>query len=193
MRRISFLLFLISASSTFAQKVRVGDSLEVSFLTFEHRLVDSSRFNLGIKLKNATEKPILAYGELDLGYPQERFANSYVLLEKKVSGRYFKQPTGFHKISDEALANKAYRHFDPPKVALAPLGEDTLWLSLRKLMLEYDTGNYRIKIYFRTNTIRDSSSELDSSAYYFPPMDKIRYISSNWIYFRVQTRLRFAR
>jgi hypothetical protein len=192
MRRLSFLLFLISASNTFAQKIGIGDSLEVSFLTFEHGLADSSQFNLGIKLKNTSEKPTLVYKKLDLGYPQERFANSYILLEKKASGRYIKQPTGFHRISDEALTNKAYMHFDPPKRALAALGEDTLWLSLRKIMLEYDTGTYRIKIFLRTNTIQDLSSELDSSHYYFPPMDKIKYISSNWIHFRVQRRLRFA-
>jgi hypothetical protein len=106
---------LLLALRSFGQTVKLGDSVEISFLTPDIELVDSSQLFIRIAFKNIIRKPISVYKDLNLGYPQERFANLDLVLERRISGKYIRQWTGSYRISEEYSTNRAFRHFDPKK------------------------------------------------------------------------------
>jgi hypothetical protein len=193
MKQLILLLNLISAISAYSQTARIGDSIEISFMPVVNGIVDSAHHHLSIIFINISHRPILVYKELNHAYPQSRFGNVYASVEKKIVGTYTRLPTPFYRLSDEALRDKAYRHFDPPKVVLGPSLSDTLLFDLRDLALEFDSGYYRINLNLRINTVLDTTATgPDSSAYYPDPSnDKVEYLSSDWIYFVIKKQIWF--
>jgi hypothetical protein len=182
----SLVLFLTSISSR-GQTVVLGDSLKVSFIDPDKAISDSNRLYTGVVLENIAKRPIEVYKELIEGYLNDRFCNAHLSVEKQMDGKFVPQPLALYKSSPE---EEAIRHFDPPKTLLSPGDRDTLKLFMGHLGLIFTSGKYRVKFSLRSETILNRSEyQFDPTGASVPPLDKIKYIASDWKYFRVITRL----
>lgn len=185
MKKIVLLnLFLLSALALRAQKIRVGDSLEISFLKMDKVFLDSNNVYIKIAYHNIARRPILVYRRLAWGF--ERFSNMDVVVEKQMDGKYLQQSMPTYKIMPERLTADSLRHYDLPKKKIAPFQSDTLMFDLLRLMWHFDPGYYRIKTSLRIQTIQDTTEyHQDPTGATSPPEDKLKYITSDWIYFTV--------
>jgi hypothetical protein len=185
-----FLALVLLTLISYGQKIRVGDSLEITFNPMGKEVKSADQLQVIVEYKNISRRVVTVYDELDYGYSNEKFANVSMELERRILGRYTVEPLMSYRISDDYLFNRTYRHFDPTKSPLAPSDKIIKNFDFKTIIGEYDTGYYRIRLNLRVNTIWDLSIyEPDSSKIYNPPIDKIEYISSDWIYFYVPKKI----
>jgi hypothetical protein len=189
----NLLLFflLILGSTALGQKIMLGDSVEICFQKMDSIIFDSSQIRVSITFRNISKRPILVYESLQQGYLKDRFQNINIELEKQSQDKYLYKATMFYEISDKYEFSDSFRHYDLPKIQLSPFKTDTLWYHLMHLGTYFDSGNYRIKINLRVQTIPDTTEyHFDSTGATAPPVDEIKYVSSNWIYFQFVDRKR---
>jgi hypothetical protein len=183
-------LFFLSAFALMSQKIEIGDSVTISFQKMDEIIIDSNNFYIKIVSANISRRPIYVYEHLTQGDLNDRFRNVNMILEKEVNGKYLAETKNSYRISNEALVADSLRHFDLPKKQISSLTHDTLLFNLLKLNGYFDAGNYRVKINLRIQTIRDTTEyhqNPDGSNY--PPEDKIKYVASDWIYFRLPHKI----
>jgi len=169
----------------------LGDSVEICFQKMDSIISDSDQLRVSITFKNTSKQPIQIYESLKQGYLHDRFQNINIELEKRSHGKYLYKETMFYRISDKYEYSDSFRHYDLPKIKLSPSEIDTLWYSLLRLGTYFDTGDYRIKISLRVQTIQDTTEyHFDSTGATAPPVDEIKYVTSNWICFRFKDQKR---
>lgn len=188
MRTITFFLLFLTTASCYGQEKK--DSLAIGFLFSKSPVRDNSGMTLRVVYKNLTNREVTIYRTLqEGGLPNDRFANIYVVLEKKKNGNFAEYSTNTFDINPAIYYNMeidSLRHFDLPKKTLAPFSADTLTLNLLKAHSLIDTGEYRLNADLRVRTIRDNTPYSDPNGEKTPPFDKLFYKSSGWIYFRVE-------
>lgn len=188
-----FVIFTILSLHSVCQ-FKEGDSLKILFLPMDELIGDSIHLHSSIMYENISRRPIVVYRKLSNGYLNDRFCNVNVVVEREEAGKYLDQQTMFYDRSPQLLYADSLRHFDLPKFPLAPLTKDTLILNFYQLGLDFDKGNYRIKINLRIRTIQDTTEyRHDPTGATVPPEDKLQYITSDWIYFKVSKRIYVTR
>jgi hypothetical protein len=193
-KKILLNFFFLSAFALHAQEMRVGDSVEISFLKMDKTILDASNLHIKIAYENIAKRPVLVYNRLDWGNLYDRFGNIDITVERQVNGKYLHESMPTYKINPEHLVADSLRHYDVPKKVITPLEKDTLLFDLLRLMSYFDTGFYRIKINLRIETIKDTTEyHAAPNGDTFPPEDKIKYITSDWIYFLVPKKISLSR
>jgi len=184
---ISLLFFALISKG---QIVKVGDSLEIAICQLDKVIHDSDQLNLKIVYRNISKRPVRVYKELKEGYFNDKFYNINIIVEKEAHGQYLGIATPYYDPDSRLVFADSLRHYDLPKSKLLPAKNDTLIYNLYHLREGFDAGNYRIRINLRYQTIRDDTPhQYDSTGASVPPEDEIKYITSDWIYFRVTRRV----
>lgn len=111
-------------------------------------------------------------------------------IEKKTPKGYQYESLLYYKPNPDIYFADFLRHYDLPKTQLLPHQRDTLHFNLLRKGITLDTGYYRMKIRLRVQTIEDTSAyRHDPTGASVPPEDQIKYITSDWIYFKVRKRM----
>lgn len=184
--------FLVALSFIFSiqiygQKIILGDSVEVTFCKLGKKISDSSQLKVVVVYKNLLNRPIYVYDKLSSGDLNDRFHNINIELQKEEKGNYVSVIGMYYKPNPDLYFADSLRHYDLPKDRQPSFGIDTLTFDLYRLGAGFEAGKYRLKIYLRSQTILDNTVyHYDPTGSSMPPLDTIKYISSNWIYFETQ-------
>jgi len=184
---ISLLFFALISKG---QIVKVGDSLEIAICQLDKVIHDSDQLNLKIVYRNISKKPIWVYKNLEEGYFNDKFYNINIIVEKEAHGQYVGIATADYYPDSRLVYADSLRHYDLPKSKLLPAKKDILIYNLYRLREGFDAGNYRLRVNLRYQTIRDNTPyQYDSTGASVPPEDEIKYIASDWMYFKVTRRV----
>lgn len=190
MRRLIILQYLLIATFfVFGQNGKAVDSLHVKFFFPYSMVYDSSHLTLNVIYRNNTNRYISIYESLDEGYKGDRFFNISIEMEKLNKNKYSYHPLRFYISAHAGRMEDSFRHYDLPKKQLQPYASDTLTLDILKVANGFSPGKYRFKAHLRVKTIRDDREYNDPNFESEPPMDKIEYTSSQWIYFTVKKEI----
>jgi len=182
------LIFLTACLNGNAQNARRLDSVEVRFMQLGN-ISDSSGLFLKVVYTNLRYRPIKIYRRLEEGNTSDRFSNISIRLQMKDStGKYSNKVLYHDRVSD---FSPGHRHFDIQKKPLPPLASDTLLLNLLETTRVFWEGEYRIKVYLRVKTIFNNEKYDYNDQSRLPPDDEIKYIDSDWIYFKVNKYIQY--
>jgi hypothetical protein len=186
-------LSLIISIACLSQEKRTPDSLKVTFLFTQSNVLDSNGLILQVAYRNNTKNAIGIYQYLQEGDIGDRFYNIYIEMQKRKDGKFSRHAMRYYQNALQYSMEDSIRHYDLPKKELLPYSSDTIKLNLLNVTKDFLAGAYRFKAHLRVKTIKDESVYNDKNFETAPPVDKIEYISSQWLYFNVKKVISKAR
>ncbi len=188
---ITFLLTTIIINCCAQDKK--NDSVSLQFLFPQSMVVDSNDLILSIVYRNNTDLFVEVYKTLKEGDKGDRFYNIYIEIEKLAGKKFTSFPVRYYQNPLLYRMEDSLRHYDLPKKNLAPYSTDTLDLNILNIAGSFYPGKYRFKAHLRVKTIKDDSFYDSENTGKFPPLDKIEYVDSEWLYFTVKKYISIKR